>query len=127
MRVGFTDAAGGGGRQLSADGHELRFAVNYLAGYTLIRRLLPLLLLRLSAPARIGQVASAGHMTIDFGDVMLEHRYDGVRTYAPSRLAQIMFTLDLAVELEPAEVTATALHPGRYMPTSMVTAAGSRR
>jgi hypothetical protein len=49
--VGFTDAAGVGGRQLSADGHELRFAVNYLAGYTLIRRLLPLL--RLSAPAWI--------------------------------------------------------------------------
>ena len=111
-----------GPRELSADGHELRFAVNYLAGYALIRRLLPLL--RRSAPARVVQVASAGQAPIDFRDVMLERGYDGSRAYAQSKLAQIMLTLDLAEELDPAEVTATALHPATYMPTKMVTDAG---
>jgi NAD(P)-dependent dehydrogenase (short-subunit alcohol dehydrogenase family) len=113
---------GGGERVVSADGHELRFAVNYLAGYVLIRRLLPLL--RRTGGARIVQVASAGQAPIDFGDVMLERAYDGSRAYAQSKLAQIMLTLDLAGELDPAEVTATALHPGTYMPTNMVLAAG---
>ena len=123
--VGFTDADGGDGRELSADGHELRFAVNYLAGYALTRRLLPLL--RRSAPARIVQVASAGQMAIDFDDVMLERGYDGVRAYAQSKLAQIMFTLDLADELDPAEVTATALHPARTCRRRWSRAPGSRR
>jgi NAD(P)-dependent dehydrogenase (short-subunit alcohol dehydrogenase family) len=111
-----------GPREVSADGHELRFAVNYLAGYALIRRLLPLL--RASAPARIVQVASAGQAPLDFRDVMLERGYDGSRAYAQSKLAQIMLMLDLAEELDPAEVTATALHPATYMPTKMVTEAG---
>jgi NAD(P)-dependent dehydrogenase (short-subunit alcohol dehydrogenase family) len=119
--IGFTDP-GGGERVESADGHELRFAVNYLAGYALTRRLLPLL--RASAPARIVQVASAGQEAIDFDDVMLERGYDGTRAYARSKLAQIMFTFDLAAELDGAGVTAMALHPGTYMPTKMVRAAG---
>jgi NAD(P)-dependent dehydrogenase (short-subunit alcohol dehydrogenase family) len=112
----------GDGRSESADGHELRFAVNYLAGYALTRRLLPLL--RASAPARIVNVASAGQTPIDFSDVMLERGYDGTRAYAQAKLAQVMFTFDLAAELDPAEVTANALHPGTYMPTKMVTEAG---
>jgi NAD(P)-dependent dehydrogenase (short-subunit alcohol dehydrogenase family) len=119
--IGFTDP-GGGERLESADGHELRFAVNYLAGYSLTRRLLPLL--RASAPARIVMVASVGQAAIDFGDVMLERGYDGVRAYAQSKLAQIMFTFDLAAELDGTGVTATALHPATYMPTNMVTRAG---
>ena len=119
--IGFTEP--GGGRRLeSADGHELRFAVNYLAGYALIRRLLPLL--RASAPARVVQVASAGQAPIDFADPMLERDYDGVRAYGQSKLAQIMLALDLAQELDPAEVSATALHPGTFMPTKMVTNEG---
>jgi NAD(P)-dependent dehydrogenase (short-subunit alcohol dehydrogenase family) len=77
-----TAQPGGGERMESADGHELRFAVNYLAGYALIRRLLPLL--RASAPARIVQVSSAGQMPIDFDDVMLERGYDATR--GPLRL-----------------------------------------
>jgi NAD(P)-dependent dehydrogenase (short-subunit alcohol dehydrogenase family) len=120
--VGFTGPDGGDGRVESADGHELRFAVNYLAGFALTRRLLPLL--RASAPARIVNVASAGQMPIDFGDVMLERGYDGTRAYCQSKLAQIMFTIDLADELDPAEVTANALHPATYMPTKMVRDAG---
>jgi NAD(P)-dependent dehydrogenase (short-subunit alcohol dehydrogenase family) len=119
--IGFTEP-GGGERLESADGHELRFAVNYLAGYSLTRRLLPLL--RGSAPARIVQIASAGQHPIDFGDVMLERGYDGVRAYRQSKLAQVMFTFDLAAELDGSGVTATTLHPGTYMPTKMVTAEG---
>jgi NAD(P)-dependent dehydrogenase (short-subunit alcohol dehydrogenase family) len=119
--IGFTEP-GGGARVESADGHELRFAVNYLAGYSLIRRLLPLLIA--SAPARIVQVASAGQAPIDLDDVMLGRGYDGVRAYGQSKLAQIMLAFDLAAELDPGEVTATALHPGTYMPTKIVTAEG---
>jgi NAD(P)-dependent dehydrogenase (short-subunit alcohol dehydrogenase family) len=119
--IGFTEP--GGGRRLeSADGYELRFAVNYLAGYVLTRRLLPLL--RASAPARIVQVASAGQESIDFGDVMLERGYDGVRAYRQAKLAQVMFTLDLAEELDGSGVTATTLHPATFMATSMVRDAG---
>jgi NAD(P)-dependent dehydrogenase (short-subunit alcohol dehydrogenase family) len=66
----------GGKRQTSADGHELRFAVNYLAGFFLTRLLLPLI--RRSAPARIVNVASAGQQPIDFSDVMLTRGYNGV-------------------------------------------------
>ena len=119
--IGFTNP-GDGARLESADGYELRFAVNYLAGYALTRRLLPLL--RASAPARIVQVASAGQYPIDFDDVMLERGYDGVRAYRQSKLAQIMLTIDLAAELDPAEVTANALHPGTFMATKMVTDEG---
>src|SRR4051812_8491179 len=60
-------------RQESRDGYELRFAVNYLAGFLLTVRLLPLL--RSSAPARIVNVASLGQAPLDFTDVMLEHSY----------------------------------------------------
>ena len=63
------------GRQTSADGHELRFAVNYLAGFLLTHLLLPLL--KASAPARIVNVASAGQQAIDFSDVMLTRGYSG--------------------------------------------------
>jgi len=118
-----TKEPGGGRRMESADGHELRFAVNYLAGYALTRRLLGLL--TAAAPgARVVSVASAGQAAIDFSDVMLTRAYDGTRAYAQSKLAQIVFTFDLAAELDPHEVTATALHPGTYMPTKMVTGAG---
>ncbi|HZD16305.1 MAG TPA: SDR family NAD(P)-dependent oxidoreductase [Pseudonocardiaceae bacterium] len=107
-----------GGRQESAEGIELRFAVNYLAGYLLTRLLLPTL--RSSAPARIVQVSSAGQAPIDFDDVMLTRSYSGGQAYCQSKLAQIMFTLDLADELAGTGVTATALHPATYMPTKMV-------
>ena len=119
--IGTTDP-GGGERVESADGHELRFAVNYLAPFLLTRLLEPLLLA--SAPARIVNVASAGQAPVDFGDVMLEHRYDGGRAYSQSKLAMISWTFDLAERFAGGGVTATALHPGTYMPTKMVLAAG---
>ncbi|MEZ2330354.1 SDR family oxidoreductase [Mesorhizobium sp. RCC_202] len=109
-------------RQLGADGYELRFAVNYLAGFLLTSELLPLL--KTSAPARIVNVASAGQQAIDFDDVMLTHGYSGVRAYCQSKLAQILFTVDLAEQLKGAGVTVNALHPASYMDTTMVRQAG---
>ena len=117
-----TKLPGEGERLESRDGHELRFAVNYLAHYALTRSLLPLI--RDSAPARIVNVSSAGQAPIDFDDVMLERHYSGVQAYCQSKLAQVMFTFDLAEELDPSAVTANCLHPATYMPTKIVHAAG---
>jgi NAD(P)-dependent dehydrogenase (short-subunit alcohol dehydrogenase family) len=117
-----TTLPGDGRRLESRNGYELRFAVNYLAGYLLTR----LLLARLeeSAPARVVNISSAGQAAIDFDDVMLQRRYDGVQAYCQSKLAQVMFTFDLAQELRDRGVTANCLHPATYMPTKMVRAAG---
>lgn len=111
-----------GVRQTSADGYELRFAVNYLAGFLLTGLLLPLI--KKSAPARIVNVSSLGQQAIDFADVMLTHGYSGSRAYCQSKLAQIMFTIDLARELEGTGVTVNALHPATYMNTTMVRQSG---
>jgi NAD(P)-dependent dehydrogenase (short-subunit alcohol dehydrogenase family) len=109
-------------RQESRDGHELRFAVNYLAGFLLAHLLLPLL--KASAPSRIVNVASLGQHPIDFSDVMIERGYSGSRAYAQSKLSQIMFTIDLAEELKGSGVTVNSLHPATYMNTTMVRAGG---
>jgi NAD(P)-dependent dehydrogenase (short-subunit alcohol dehydrogenase family) len=109
-------------RRTSADGHELRFAVNYLSGFLLAYLLLPLL--KASAPSRIVNVASLGQHPLDFKDVMLTKDYTGGRAYSQSKLAQIMFTIDLARELEGSGVTANALHPATYMDTTMVREGG---
>jgi len=106
------------GRQLSPDGYELRFAVNYLSGVLLTYLLLPLI--KKSAPARIVNVSSLGQEAIDFGDVMLERDYSGMRAYRQSKLAQILFTIDQAPELAAGRVTITALHPATFMNTKMV-------
>jgi NAD(P)-dependent dehydrogenase (short-subunit alcohol dehydrogenase family) len=113
-----TTVPGGAARQESRDGHELRFAVNYLAPYLLTRQLLPKL--RASAPARIVNVSSAGQQALDFEDVMLRRAYSGTRAYCQSKLAQILFTFDLADELRGTGVTANVLHPATYMPTKIV-------
>lgn len=107
-----------GARQESADGYELRFAVNYLSGFLLAHLLLPLL--KSSAPARIINVSSLGQEAIDFDDVMLTHGYSGMRAYRQSKLAQILFTIDLARELARAGVTVNTLHPATFMNTTMV-------
>jgi NAD(P)-dependent dehydrogenase (short-subunit alcohol dehydrogenase family) len=109
-------------RQTSADGYELRFAVNYLSGFLLAHLLLPLL--KASAPSRIVNVASLGQHPIDFDDVMITKNYSGSRAYAQSKLAQIMFTIDLADELKGSGVTVNSLHPATYMNTTMVRAGG---
>jgi NAD(P)-dependent dehydrogenase (short-subunit alcohol dehydrogenase family) len=105
-------------RKESEDGFELTFAVNYLAHFLLTSLLLPLL--RGSAPARIVNVASAGQSPIDFGDVMTERGYDGMKAYTRSKLAQIMFTFELAERLRDTGVSVNALHPASLMDTKMV-------
>jgi NAD(P)-dependent dehydrogenase (short-subunit alcohol dehydrogenase family) len=102
----------------SADGYELRFAVNYLAGHLLTERLLDRL--ARSAPGRVVNVSSAGQMPLDFDDLMLERSYDGVRAYCQSKLAQVMQAIDLSERYDPPQLTANALHPATYMPTKIV-------
>jgi NAD(P)-dependent dehydrogenase (short-subunit alcohol dehydrogenase family) len=112
----------GGRREISLDGHELRFAVNYLAPFLLTHRLLPTL--RRSVPSRIVNVASIGQAPIDVDDVMLVRQYDGTRAYGQSKLALIMFTFDLAATLQGTGVTANAIHPATLMNTKMVEESG---
>jgi NAD(P)-dependent dehydrogenase (short-subunit alcohol dehydrogenase family) len=113
-----------GPRRLSEDGYELHFQVNYLSGFLLTRELLPLL--KASAPSRIVNVSSIAQRPIDFDNVMLENGYSDGRAYAQSKLAQVMFTLDLAGELEGSGVTANALHPATMMDTDMVLERGAQ-
>ena len=105
-------------REESADGYERRFAVNYLTHFLLTRRLLPLL--RSSSLARIVNVSSVLQQAINFDDVMLEDEYDEFRAYSQSKLAQVMFTFDLATEIAENGVTVNALHPAALMNTNMV-------
>ena len=118
--IGF--GAPGEGRQVSADGHELRFAVNYLAPVLLTRLLVPLL--TASAPSRIVNVGSLGQVPFDPADAEFEHGYNGVDAYRRSKLALAAFTFDLAGELPAAEVTANCLHPATFMNTAMVARGG---
>jgi NAD(P)-dependent dehydrogenase (short-subunit alcohol dehydrogenase family) len=120
--AGIGSRGGGAGRRESADGYELRFAVNYLAGFLLAHLLLPLL--KASAPSRVVNVASLGQHPIDFDDVMITNDYSGSRAYAQSKLAQIMFTIDLARQLQGSGVSVNSLHPATYMNTTMVREGG---
>ncbi len=120
--AGIGSGGAGARRQVNAAGVELRFAVNYLAGFALTLRLLPLI--RRSAPARIVNVASVGQQAIDFNDVMLTRGYSGGRAYLQSKLAQVMFGFDLVERLEGTGVTVNCLHPATYMATTMVREAG---
>jgi NAD(P)-dependent dehydrogenase (short-subunit alcohol dehydrogenase family) len=114
--VGF--GAPGAAREASADGHELRFAVNYLAPVLLTRLLVPLL--RASAPARVVNVGSVGQQPFDPADAEFTGKYDGVAAYRRSKLALAAFTVDLAADLDPAEVTVNCVHPATLMDTPMV-------
>jgi NAD(P)-dependent dehydrogenase (short-subunit alcohol dehydrogenase family) len=105
--------------------NPLRFAVNYLAGFLLTDLLLPLL--KAGAPARIVNVSSLGQQALDFTDVMLTREYSGIRAYRQSKLAQILFTFDLAKELEGKGITVNALHPATFMDTKMVRDFGTPR
>jgi NAD(P)-dependent dehydrogenase (short-subunit alcohol dehydrogenase family) len=111
------------GRVTSADGHELHFAVNYLAGFLLTHRLLPLL--ERGRTPRIVNVSSGAQQAIDFDNVMLERDYSAGRGYAQSKLAQILFTKDLAADLGPKGISVYALHPATMMNTPMVLSRGA--
>jgi NAD(P)-dependent dehydrogenase (short-subunit alcohol dehydrogenase family) len=103
-------------RSESADGHELTFAVNHLSHFLLTDLLLP----SLREPARIVNVSSLGQAPLDFGDLMLERGYEGYGAYAQSKLAQAMFTMELAERLAGRDVTVNAIHPATLMETKMV-------
>ena len=105
-------------RKEGEEGYELTFTVNYLSHFLLTSLLLPLL--EDSAPARVVNVASAGQSPIDFHDPMLERGYDAMRAYTQSKLAQIIFTFELADHLQDTGVTVNALHPASLMDTKMV-------
>src|SRR5438128_1896166 len=99
-------------RDVTPDGLERQFEVNYLSGFLLTHLLLDLL--KRSAPSRIVNVSSSAHMggTIRFDDLQGERRYGGFRAYNQSKLAQILFTQELARRLEGTRVTVNACHPG---------------
>src|SRR5437773_8983714 len=99
-------------RDVTPDGLERQFEVNYLSGFLLTHLLLDLL--KKSSPSRIVNVSSSAHMggTIRFDDLQGERRYGGFRAYNQSKLAQILFTQELARRLEGTGVTVNACHPG---------------
>lgn len=103
-------------RELNGDGYELRFTVNYLSHVMMTTRLLPLL----RDGGRIVNVSSIGQTDIDFDDVMMERGYGASRAYCQSKLAQIMYTFDLAEKLTDRRIVVNALHPSTYMNTKMV-------
>jgi retinol dehydrogenase 14 len=98
-------------RHVTADGLEHTFAVNHLAGFLLTNLLLDR---KASAPARVVTVSSGAQSMgrIDFEDLQGERSYSGQKAYNQSKLADVMFTYELARRLEGTGVTATALHPG---------------
>src|SRR5262245_21906547 len=99
-------------RRESPDGIELTLALNHLSYFLLTNQLLPLL--KASAPARIVNVASDAHKgaSIDFDDFQGRQRYRGWPAYQQSKLANILFTYELARRLQGSGVTANTLHPG---------------
>ena len=99
-------------RHATADGLEHTFALNHLAPYLLTRLLLDRL--RESAPARVVTVSSGAQSMgrIDLDDLQAERRYNGQRAYNQSKLANVLFTYELARRLEGTGVTANVLHPG---------------
>ena len=101
-----------GKRALTPDGYETTFAVNHLGYFLLTVDLLDLL--KSSAPARVVNVASEAHRNshINFDDLNLEDGYSGWKAYAQSKLANVLFTYQLARKLEGTGVTANCMHPG---------------
>jgi retinol dehydrogenase 14 len=99
-------------RHVTVDGFERTFALNHLAPFLLTNLLLDRL--RGSAPARVITVSSGAHSMgrIDFDDLMGERSYSGMRAYSQSKLANLLFTYELARRLAGSGVTANAVHPG---------------
>jgi NAD(P)-dependent dehydrogenase (short-subunit alcohol dehydrogenase family) len=105
-------------RHVGEDGYELRFTVNYLSGFLLTHLLLARL--KASAPARIINVTSLSQRRLSFANLMLTDGYSGARAYSQSKLAQVLFTFDLAETLRGSGVTVNCLHPATFMNTNMV-------
>jgi NAD(P)-dependent dehydrogenase (short-subunit alcohol dehydrogenase family) len=98
--------------KITPDGLEYTFATNYLAPFLLTELLLDVL--KASAPSRVVNVSSVAHTrgNIDFTDLQGAHRYSFTKAYGQSKLAQILFTYELAERLNGTSVTVNALHPG---------------
>jgi NAD(P)-dependent dehydrogenase (short-subunit alcohol dehydrogenase family) len=99
-------------RQETVDGFELTFGTNHLGPFLLTTLLLPML--RDTPAARIVNVASAAHTAakLDWDDLQMTRRYKGFPAYANSKLANVLFTFELARRLADDDVTVNALHPG---------------
>lgn len=104
-------------REISDDGIELRFEVNYLSHVLLTEKLLPLFKNKTSS---IINVASIGQEPMDFKNLMLDTNYDGFLAYRQSKTALIMYTFDLAARLKENGIKVNALHPASLMNTNMV-------
>lgn len=113
-------------RAVTVDGLEATFALNHL-GYFLLTNLL-LDLIKASAPARIISVSSGAHAmgSIQFDDLQSERKYGAMRAYSQSKLANILFTVELARRLAGTGVTANCLHPGFVRSGFATETAGSR-
>ena len=114
-------------REVTVDGLETQFAVNYLAPFLLTNLLLDML--KSSAPARVVTVASDMHRgaTIDFDDLQSERAYKPLRVYCRTKLANVLFTKELARRLQGTGVTANCLHPGVVATKLLADAMGMRR
>jgi NAD(P)-dependent dehydrogenase (short-subunit alcohol dehydrogenase family) len=99
-------------RTITVDGYEMTFALNHLSYFLLTRLLLPRL--HTGSDARIINVASGAHYgaRIDFNDLQNENNYIGKRVYGESKLANILFTYELARRLNESSVTVNAMTPG---------------
>jgi len=99
-------------RKLTPDGFEMTFALNHLNYFLLTNLLLDVL--KDSAPARIVNVSSHAHegASIDFDNLQSEKHFAGMQAYGQSKLANVLFTYELARRLEGSGVTANVLHPG---------------
>jgi len=109
-------------RRTSADGYELQFAVNYLAGWVLVNTLRPNL--AAAAQSRVINIASISANAIDFDDVMLEQPGAHARGYGQSKLAQVSMTVELAPSFAEQGITMISLHPATLMNTTMVESLG---
>jgi len=105
-------------RKLSADGYEMTLAVNHLSHFLLTNLLLDML--KASAPTRVINVSSGSHRRgeIKFDDLQSEKKYSFMQVYGQSKLANVLFTYELARRLEGSGVTANAVHPG-FVSTNM--------
>ena len=116
-------------RQLTEDGVEMTFAVNYLAPFLLTNLLLDLL--KQSAPSRVITVSSVAHTRgkLDFENLQAEKSFGGYSAYALSKLANVLFTFELAERLRGTNVTSNCLHPGvidtKLLRTGFTMAGGS--
>jgi len=99
-------------RELSHDGFEMTFAVNHLAHFFLTHLCLPLL--KASPSARVITVSSIAHLraTLDFENLQGEKKFDGYDAYSRSKLANVLFAVELAERMKGSKLTSNALHPG---------------